>query len=137
MAEMIRARIKYPNGQTALRQGTALIDAALAGGCVIILDQQNQWPKGLYDSKVEHATTEEVNHTAEPEVKLSRKERRSRNKFKAVIAALLIATGANAQQDIPPLPADSAHLCLRLAPGIKPKEGDEFTINQPKPIDLP
>ena len=166
---MIRARIKYPNGQTALRQGTALIDAALAGGCVIIPDQQNQWPKGLYDSKVEHATTEEVKHTAEPEVKLSRKERRSRNKFKAVIAAMLIATGANAQQDIPPLPADSAHLCLtymrgygqythptigpfevgifkdsrgnfwtvRLAPGIKPKEGDEFTINQPKPIDLP
>ena len=80
--------------------------------------------------------------------------------MKSAIVAMLIATGANAQQDIPPLPADSTHLCLtymrgygqythptigpfevgifkdsrgnfwtvRLAPGIKPKEGDEFTV---------
>ena len=77
---MIRARVKYPNGQTAMRQGTALIDAALAGGCVIIEDVMNRWPSGLYDSKVEHAMTDEVNHTAAPEVKLTRKERRQRIK---------------------------------------------------------
>ena len=81
-------------------------------------------------------------------------------KAKVAAAAILIATGANAQWDIKPLPPDSAHLCLtymrgfgqythpaigpfevgifrdergnfwtvRIAPGAKPKEGDEFTV---------
>jgi len=60
---MIRARLRYPNGQTAVRQGTALIDAALAGGCVIIEHADNRWPAGLYDQHVERANG---HHTEDP-----------------------------------------------------------------------
>lgn len=83
--------------------------------------------------------------------------------MKALFASFLISITAQAQTpvwDIPPLPPDSAHLCLtymrgfgqythpsigpyevgifrdergnfwtvRIAPGTKPKEGDEFTV---------
>lgn len=51
---MIRARLRYPNGQTVVRQGTDLINAALAGGCVIVAgDHANAWPDGMYDDHVE------------------------------------------------------------------------------------
>ena len=57
---MIRARVKYPNGQTAMRQGTALIDAAIAGGCVIVEDPYNRWPAGLYDAHIERANGQHI-----------------------------------------------------------------------------
>ena len=39
---MIRARIRYTNGVTVVRQGTALIDACLAAGLKIVPSDDNR-----------------------------------------------------------------------------------------------
>lgn len=63
---MIRARIRYTNGQTTLRQGTALIDACLAAGLKIVHSDDNRGLDGIYGP--EHFETEEE----APEVKTKR-----------------------------------------------------------------
>lgn len=62
---MIRARLRLPNSeQTVMRQGTALIDACLAQGCVIVNDINNRWPDGLYDAHVEQSEPKANNGSA-------------------------------------------------------------------------
>ena len=45
---MIRARIRYPNGQAIMRQGTMLINACLAQGLKIVRSVDNRLPEGIY-----------------------------------------------------------------------------------------
>lgn len=77
---MIRARMRYPNGQTVIRQGSALIDAALAGGCTIVEgDIANTWPPGLYDAHIERANGHTVADPPRGEpVNEPRREKRQR-----------------------------------------------------------
>ena len=63
---MIRARIRYTNGVTVVRQGTALIDACLAAGLKIVHDPANRGLEGIYGPQ--HFETEEE----APEVKKKR-----------------------------------------------------------------
>lgn len=75
---MIKARVIYPNGQTIMRQGTAILDACIAQGCYIVPDPANMLPPGRYDNAMyvpEDDKQQEPSTTTSPQVEEPKRKR--------------------------------------------------------------